>query len=276
MISSASSAVNFPLAAALEAARLCNASYAADVVSACAALPIPYDITRFGVGGPASGPGPACGFLARGGGADQLIFEGTHTEMGWLEDANLILVPQSLGCPGMVHAGFYSMFCDIAEEVVSILTGHKGPLWISGHSLGGPLARFMRQLIRYRLPDVEVEVMDCITFGEPRGGDPFWAKHQDSFFLGDNYRFVRAGDPVPGLPLPPIYEHIGHIALLHGGRLIVDADAFQIALDEIGAVIQDDGDPVQECEEHGMVRYLADMEAVAGSTPSSLTAGRSA
>ena len=64
---SSPSAVSFPVAAAVEAARLCNASYAADVVAGCAALPIPYDAVPFG------GDGPARGFLAKGGGADWLM-----------------------------------------------------------------------------------------------------------------------------------------------------------------------------------------------------------
>jgi hypothetical protein len=119
-----------------------------------------------------------------------------------------------------VHRGFLNVYESIKFEgllpYVSTLwasvKGKSPSVLVTGHSLGGALAILggvdVTLLLRDQTADIHV-----YTYGEPRVGNPAWAKWVSESVLvgGTQFRLTHEADPVPRLPpLEFGFLHVPH------------------------------------------------------------------
>ncbi len=129
-----------------------------------------------------------------------LVFRGTSKFQDWL--ANLNAPAVRWWGKGIVHKGFMEAFVKIWEVVAPVLQDIHGPVFYTGHSLGGALATLTASL---RAPRA------LYTFGSPRVGNRTFAESMEHV---QAYRVVNRQDVVPTLPLPggPLdYCHVGQL-----------------------------------------------------------------
>ena len=93
----------------------------------------------------------------------------------------------------MVHRGFLGAYGSVAADVKNALKniGPEVPLFITGHSLGGALAK----IAGMDLPAARISAI--YTFGAPRVGDGA----VDRQIGAPLYQFINAADIVPRVPL---------------------------------------------------------------------------
>lgn len=138
-----------------------------------------------------------------------LVVCGTRGIRNGLSDLDAPLV--AWRGPGRVHRGFHKIFKKMWPILEGPLASVTGPLYYTGHSMGGAVAAM---LAAWRLPDA------LYTFGAPRVGDPAFAAALRSV---PTFRVVNGKDIVTSLP-PPLpalpYVHAGalhHIGLRSAG-----------------------------------------------------------
>jgi hypothetical protein len=86
----------------------------------------------------------------------------------------------------------------------------KKRLWVTGHSLGGALAKLWALWAVAR----GHEVAGVYTFGQPRVGDASFATLYNSVLRDRSFRVVHADDIVPRVPwMLSRYRHAGHEVL---------------------------------------------------------------
>ncbi|MGA2492061.1 MAG: lipase family protein [Roseiarcus sp.] len=135
---------------------------------------------------------------------------GTHPEdpLDWIRD--LSTLPWPFPAIGVCHSGFGSGGTAIAECVLAAVRGDARLMTVVGHSLGGALAlivgaRLIRAGYRTRI----------VTFGAPRVAFrlnlALWRHLRRAEQLVE-YR--RAGDPVPHVPMRPLFRHMTRGAAL--------------------------------------------------------------
>lgn len=117
-----------------------------------------------------------------------LVFRGTHTPQNWLTNSNAILGEWPRG--GQVHVGFRDALLSQWGRIELALQSAKGPIFYTGHSLGGALATLSASLHPPRA---------TYTFGSPRVGTAAFGKTLRGSPL---YRVVNNRDAVTSLPLP--------------------------------------------------------------------------
>jgi len=106
---------------------------------------------------------------------------------------------------GAVHRGFAEALDDVWMELRTLidtlhLDGQR--IWVTGHSLGGALATLTAKRLH-----AFMEPVQCITFGQPRVGDPqFYGNYKVK-----HHRFVNEQDLVPKLPPRGIFTRYWHI-----------------------------------------------------------------
>jgi hypothetical protein len=108
------------------------------------------------------------------------------------------------------HEGFLAALDAIygeAREALADVRGTKGGrIWLTGHSLGGALAKLfaLRAALERRRPD------GVYTFGEPRVGNAALRDCYDALLKGRTFRVVDGEDLVTRLPwLLGAYRHCG-------------------------------------------------------------------
>lgn len=134
-----------------------------------------------------------------------LVFRGTDGLEDWR--ANLTLLPAKGPNGGAVHGGFKSALDDVWDDVDEALDGLEGPVFYTGHSLGGALA----MLAAARRPPLAV-----YTFGAPRVGN---ARFSETLAGVPCYRVVNRRDRTPTQP-PDVglrYRHAGELRALSVG-----------------------------------------------------------
>ena len=149
------------------------------------------------------------GFIARRKRNLFLIFRGTSTDMEWVRNFMINLVPYSQPAFGKVHNGFlttYKMFQQIIGDTLAD-SPRGSRLFIAGHSLGGALATIA-------LPDIEMrlkrKVKALYTYGSPRIGDDAFVTAFNQHFASKSFRVVNTEDLVGSIPPPvPIAGSIG-------------------------------------------------------------------
>lgn len=147
-----------------------------------------------------------------------VAIRGTKTIWEWIADADAAPIPY-IPDPGVgfVHMGFYLVYEHICKSVEALLRQGNVPierLYVTGHSLGAAAAVLCGFDIVHRMgigPAPEV-----YTFAGPRGGDPKFAASFGAA-VKTCQRVVNFMDVVPQVPLPPLYQHVGQEALVHGG-----------------------------------------------------------
>lgn len=146
------------------------------------------------------------GLVLQGWGGTIVTFAGTDplVPANWLTDFNLLPRPDD------IHTGFEDAVNAVWQEVRSaVLTREvaNGPLYITGHSLGGALAVVAASFLADdRLADVSA----IYTFGMPRcGGQRFVEAYGDAL-SSRTYRFVHGDDIVPTVPPEKLgFRHVG-------------------------------------------------------------------
>lgn len=146
----------------------------------------------------------------------------------WLltDAVNLLIVPEgrlgtdlaAAGVGALFHQGFINALADIWEPVFTVVEAElktsERPLWITGHSLGGALAKLAAWVFQRKM----LAVHQIYTFGAPMIGNEQAAQAFDREFAGKVFRYVNGPDPIPMLPTVSLiankYLHSGKEMLL--------------------------------------------------------------
>jgi hypothetical protein len=140
-----------------------------------------------------------------------VAFRGTADLRNWLTDLDCELVPV---LNFRVHRGFYQALQAVELDLdASLGAAQETRLWVTGHSLGGALAKLWALWAAGRGHDVA----GVYTFGQPRVGDASFAAFYDSVLKAQSFRVVHADDIVPRVPwMLARYRHAGHEAFFNG------------------------------------------------------------
>ncbi|TRM58502.1 Alpha/Beta hydrolase protein [Schizophyllum amplum] len=134
-------------------------------------------------------------------GTDPTELESVLTDVDFPQDSlDATLFP---GAPtdALVHGGFRDAQADTADIVlagVRALMASSGTSSVTavGHSLGGAIAEMDAVFLKLNIPEA---VVNAVTFGKPRVGNPAWAELVDASV--DSFRRVNnMDDLVPILP----------------------------------------------------------------------------
>ena len=191
--------------------------------------------------------------IIRVGGFHVLTFRGTRELMDWVR--NLEMWPEKWDGPGRVHTGFVRALDEVWEKLQPALSAISGPVFYTGHSLGGALAI----LAAARIPARAV-----YTYGGPRcGDDAFAAQHPLRERI---HRVVNNRDVVTRVP--PGYEHTGTLHYITStGTMLTNPSKDVVGDDrdvddETHAFLK--GDLVPESfADHAPVNYVAWMQRLA-------------
>jgi hypothetical protein len=134
-----------------------------------------------------------------------VAFRGTADLRNWLTDLDCRLVPV---LNFRVHRGFYEAMQAVELDLDAGLgQAPESRLWVTGHSLGGALAKLWALWAAGRGHDVA----GVYTFGQPRVGDAAFASFYNSVLGARSFRVVHAEDIVPRVPwMLARYRHAGH------------------------------------------------------------------
>lgn len=106
---------------------------------------------------------------------------------------------------GAVHQGFMDALEGVwieLRDLVDSLYIEGQTIWITGHSLGGALATLTaKRLAKF------MEPVHCITFGQPRVGDPDFFQN----YAVKHHRFVNELDVIPKLPPRGVFTRYWHV-----------------------------------------------------------------
>ena len=142
------------------------------------------------------------GFVASNDDVTVLAFRGTEPNClrDWLTDAEIAFTTDF---GGLVHTGFLRALDAVWDEFEQHI-GTKGPLFVTGHSLGAALAT----LATARLQGTG-RPLQTYTFGSPRVGDPTFAAHYEA---EHTYRYVNNTDVVTRVATRLTgYTHVGQL-----------------------------------------------------------------
>lgn len=154
--------------------------------------------------------GPTQASIISGGTFHALVFRGTEGLEDWARNVEAFLVPWE--GPGNVHAGFLRALHEVWGELHPVLAQIAGPVFYTGHSLGGAIAMLAAAHIEEARRPLAV-----YTFGCPRCGNGKFAKEHP---LRDRiYRFENNRDAVP--LLPPFCENAGELHYITSDHRIV-------------------------------------------------------
>lgn len=106
---------------------------------------------------------------------------------------------------GAVHQGFMRALEGVWIELRGLIDGLDGSgrsIWVTGHSLGGALATLTAKRLALFL-----ESIHCITFGQPRVGDPRFFQN----YTVQHHRFVNELDMIPKLPPRGVFTRYWHV-----------------------------------------------------------------
>jgi len=131
-----------------------------------------------------------------------VAFMGTNVNIKtWIDDLLIqkqAVYPDCHNCT--VHSGFYNTWKGIKQQVVTAVQAlPAGPLYVTGHSLGGALAALAATDFMQQHQDTKLHPDMVITVGQPRIGNAAWMKYYDSLKM-THYRVTHHRDPVPHLP----------------------------------------------------------------------------
>lgn len=186
-----------------------------------------------------------------------LVFRGTTSLRNWLQ--NLQSLRRNWPQGGLVHRGFDAALYYVWERLSSQLGSIRGPLFYTGHSLGGALATLAASL---KPPHA------VYTFGSPRVGDAEFVDHLRDVCI---YRVVNHADLCTRVPLssrPMSFRHSGELHYIgRDNRVVVQPDAAHLAADRRKRRPSSDpvakrrwSDPPECLADHAPVNYVAHLE----------------
>jgi len=122
----------------------------------------------------------------------------------WTEDIGEINLVGGDGLPGKIHEGFYNAFSaiwnhKILPHLISLKLTTSKPLYITGHSKGGPMASYAA----YRCLKEGLPLGGVTSFASPYPGDSVFAKAFDEYLVEYNMvqmRYEYHLDAVPFVP----------------------------------------------------------------------------
>ena len=171
------------------------------------------------------------GFLLTSEQGNILVYRGTQRGDEWVQTIRVDQVDNSqqpgFEFRGKVHQGFAKIYSDLADSTIEAVTSldPSVPLYISGHSLGSPLATLAAMDIALRVPSLKDQIR-LYSYAGPRAGDPAFAEAH-SQLIPNSYRVVNFADPTT--LVPP--NSTGETTYVHVGELW----GFTTARDDIGS-----------------------------------------
>jgi hypothetical protein len=122
--------------------------------------------------------------------------------LDWIRD--LRAAPRWFAAIGICHAGFGSGGLAVAERVTVAVKGDERLMSVIGHSLGGAMALVVGARLLAAGHRVRV-----VTFGAPRVAFCLNLALRRGLRGADELiEYRRAGDPVPHVPMRPLYRHL--------------------------------------------------------------------
>ena len=162
-------------------------------------------------------------------GNDELVivaYRGTEDVTDFIADIRALQVD---GPWGKVHKGFSKaldrVFDEVAATIESFRSGGQS-LWICGHSLGAALAT----LTAAQLKTQDTAINGIYTYGEPRSGDPDFARHYEAALKERHFRFANNNDAVTRIPWEQFqfqdieleYSHVGQFIYITTRKTLSD------------------------------------------------------
>jgi predicted lipase len=198
------------------------------------------------------GMGAAVGYIAVEGPLATIVFQGTRDVTDILADVDATLTTDP-NYPGMVHAGFAGALDTVYPQIKSQIPSTVNRICCAGHSLGGALAI----LAQSRLTRDGFDVLGY-SFGSPRVGNPDWS----AAWKPEHYRVVNGVDPIPHVPFPPLYKHVGEFIWIdEQGQIDDDPDAWERVKEyiEFGKLFLD-WPPANILAYHDIAKYIAALD----------------
>lgn len=163
--------------------------------------------------------------------ANVLIYRGTQRGNEWLQTVRASQIGNSrqkaFEFKGKIHHGFAKIYAQLAEPTLKAAQAldPSVPLYVSGHSLGSPLATLAAMDIALRIPTLKDQIR-LYSYAGPRVGNPDFAEAYNQL-IPNSYRIVNLADPTP--LVPP--NSAGSIVYVHVG----EPWSFVSAKDDIGS-----------------------------------------
>jgi triacylglycerol lipase len=200
---------------------LCAARHAYDVAKTGPVADTP-DSTRIGFVGPADGfvdgpDGINAAFVGEAPDAIIVAFRGTlppdspnHGQviLDWATDVDAVLRTDPGGLPGKVHQGFLGALDSLWPNVGTAISRRRTaspakPIFVTGHSKGGPLANLAATRLRLMFPvpappATATPILVATFAGARPGDDAFAAAYKTA--IPNSARYEYADDIVPHLP----------------------------------------------------------------------------
>jgi Lipase (class 3) len=128
-----------------------------------------------------------------------IAFRGTDSLRDVCEDAMFALCNWDSNCNAKVHEGIFRQYKSVEKELVETINDAKAKGFMvicTGHSSGAALACFLATATN----------TNYVGFGAPKvGNDAFRTLHADKCKGNISYTYVNGSDPIPKLPLGPLY-----------------------------------------------------------------------
>lgn len=139
-------------------------------------------------------------------------FRGSVTTPDWLHDLDAL--PYQTPDIGTIHMGFYE---GVADAVPALLPQLKGPLVITGHSLGAAHAA----LFAGKLTAAGVPVSRLVLCGSPRPG---FSRLASILVPVPKASYKNRFDPVTCVPTDPPYMHVCPFTMVNVEPPLSDLD----------------------------------------------------
>jgi triacylglycerol lipase len=148
-----------------------------------------------------------------------LVLRGTQRSYEWLQTVRASQVTaqdvSAFSFQGAIHKGFATIYDQLSKSIITAVQALDPalPLFVSGHSLGAPLAALAALDIAQRVPTFK-DQLRLYTYASPKLGNPKFAEAH-SRLIPNSYRIANLADSVTLLPPTSAggftYVHLGEL-----------------------------------------------------------------